>query len=297
MKLLTYRLSGEDKEYLGVMCSKVPDHLIPLEEGGLCFRDMNDLIATITEEQWEVLKELEKKSDAKMYHYDEIVHCAPIPRPKQDIICLGMNFGEHEKESVRYKKEEFHRSQPYAVYFSKRVNEAVPDRGEVPSHRGLVDSLDYEAELAVIIGKDARNVKREEAFDYVFGYTVMNDISARNIQTRHKQWYFGKSLDGFTPMGPWIVTEDEIQRPPKLAVKSRVNKELRQSGTTERFIFDIPHVIQELSGAMTLQKGTIIAMGTPAGVGMGMVPPRFLNPGDIVECGIEGIGYIRNKIV
>ena len=160
----------------------------------------------------------------------------------------------------------------------------------------MVDSLDYEAELAFIIGKDAKNVKEEDAFDYIFGYTIMNDVSARNLQTAHKQWYFGKSLDGFTPLGPVIVTKDEFDYPPKLDIKSYVNGELRQDSNTELLIFGIAHVVSELSKGMTLKAGTIISMGTPAGVGMGFVPPRFLKKGDVVTCEIEGIGKLTNTI-
>lgn len=221
---------------------------------------------------------------------------APIPVPKQDIICLGINYMEHAFESARYKNIDFNGERPYAVYFSKRVNECVANNGTVSAHSTIVDSLDYECELAVIIGKDCKNVKREDAFKYVFGYTVLNDISARNLQTRHKQWYFGKSLDGFTPMGPAIVTEDEFERPPVLDIMCYVNGELRQNSTTDMLIFDIPHVISELSSGMTLKAGTIISMGTPSGVGMGFKPPKFLNPGDVVECYIENIGTLRTYI-
>ena len=157
--------------------------------------------------------------------------------------------------------------------------------------------MDYEAELAVIIGKDAKNVPVSEVKNYIFGYTVINDVSARTLQTRHKQWYFGKSLDGFLPMGPCIVSADEIAYPPKLPIRSYVNGELRQNSNTELLIFDIDHVISELSQGMTLQAGTIIAMGTPAGVGMGFEPPKFLKTGDVVTCEIEGIGRITNPIV
>ncbi|MDO4300616.1 MAG: fumarylacetoacetate hydrolase family protein [Clostridia bacterium] len=221
---------------------------------------------------------------------------SPIPVPKQDIICLGINYMAHAVESARYKKEAFGGERPYAVYFSKRVNECSPHNGTISSYGKIVDSLDYECELAVIIGRDCKNVKRENAFDYVFGYTILNDISARNLQTRHKQWYFGKSLDGFTPMGPCIVTEDEFERPPVLEIKSYVNSELRQNSTTDLLIFDIPHVIEELSQGMTLKAGTIISMGTPAGVGMGFKPPKFLKHGDVVECYIENIGTLRTYI-
>lgn len=226
----------------------------------------------------------------------EVEILAPIPEPKQDIICLGINYMAHAFESAQYKKEAFGGERPYAVYFSKRVNECTPHNGTISGYRNIVDSLDYECELAVVIGKDCKNIKKENAFDYIFGYTILNDISARNLQTRHKQWYFGKSLDGFTPMGPCIVTEDEFKRPPVLEIKSYVNGELRQNSTTDLLIFNIPHVVEELSQGITLKAGTIISMGTPAGVGMGFKPPKFLHHGDVVECYIENIGTLRTYI-
>ena len=152
-------------------------------------------------------------------------------------------------------------------------------------------------ELAVVLGKDAKDVPAGQTKDYVFGYTILNDVSARDVQTAHKQWYFGKSLDGFTPMGPCIVTADEFDSyPPALPIRSRVNGELRQDSNTKLQIFDIDHVIHELSQGMTLKAGTIIATGTPAGVGMGMDPPQFLHPGDTVQCEIEGIGTLTNTV-
>ena len=166
----------------------------------------------------------------------------------------------------------------------------------IPSYKGLVDSLDYECELGVIIGKDARCVKEEDVAEYIFGYTIVNDVSARNLQTRHKQWYFGKSLDGFTPMGPCIVTADEFAFPPRVGISCLVNGEVRQDSNTGNLIAGIAEIIAMLSEGMTLQAGTIIATGTPAGVGMGMTPPTFLNEGDVVECRIEGIGTLRNVI-
>ena len=184
----------------------------------------------------------------------------------------------HAEESARYKKEAFGGERPFAVYFSKRVSEATGTGAEIPSHKELVQDLDYEAELAVIIGKDAKNVPVSEVKNYIFGYTVINDVSARTLQTRHKQWYFGKSLDGFLPMGPCIVTAEEFPYPPRLSIQSRVNGELRQDSSTELMIFGIDHVVSELSAGMTLKAGTIIATGTPAGVGMGFDPPRFLKP-------------------
>ena len=146
----------------------------------------------------------------------EVTLLAPIPHPRQDVICLGINYHAHAEEAARYSAEAFTKERPIPIYFSKRVTEAVPPEGFIESHPGLVERLDYEVELAVIIGKTARAVKAEDAADYIFGYTVLNDVSARLLQTTHKQWYFGKSLDGFTPIGPCITTADEISFPPAL---------------------------------------------------------------------------------
>lgn len=227
---------------------------------------------------------------------DAVRLLAPIPRPRQDIVCLGMNYKAHLEEAAGYDAGAFAKEKPVAVYFSKRVTEAVAPEGFIQSHRGLVERLDYEAELAVILGRTARNVKAAEAGDYIFGYTIVNDVSARDVQTGHKQWYFGKSLDGFTPMGPCVVTAEEIPFPPALAISARVNGETRQSSSTSLLINSIAGVLEELTAGMTLLPGTIIATGTPAGVGMGFDPPRFLKPGDVVECEIEGIGILRNTV-
>ena len=226
----------------------------------------------------------------------EVTLLAPIPHPRQDVICLGIDYHAHAEEAARYSAEAFTKERPIPIYFSKRVTEAVPPEGFIESHPGLVERLDYEVELAVIIGKTARAVKAEDAADYIFGYTVLNDVSARLLQTTHKQWYFGKSLDGFTPIGPCITTADEISFPPALKISARVNGELRQDATTDLLITGIPAIIEELSSGMTLLPGTIIATGTPAGVGMGFDPPKFLSPGDVVECSIEKIGTLRNTV-
>ena len=226
---------------------------------------------------------------------DSIRLLAPIPRPSQDVICLGMNFADHTAEAAKFHPTMVRES--YAVYFSKRVNEAVADGGNVDSHPDVTQQLDYEAEVAFILGRDAYQVPAERAGEYVFGYTILNDISAREVQTRHKQFYLGKSLDGFTPMGPYIVTADEFSFPPRIGVRCRVNGELRQDGNTEQWIFGIQDVIADLSAGMTLRAGTIISMGTPAGVGMGFQPPKFLQKGDVVECEADGLGKLTNFII
>lgn len=295
MKLITFKLKENGTEIIG-MLSKDEEKVYPISQFDIIYTSMSDMIENISDAEMELLKSKDGKEFDQFVFYDKIIQVAPIAHPKQDIICLGINYMAHAVESAKYKEEAFGGERPFAVYFSKRVNEAVADGGVVPSYEGMVDSLDYEAELALIIGKDAKNVSEEDAFHYVFGYTIINDISARNLQTAHKQWYFGKSLDGFTPMGPVIVTADEFENPPHLAIKSYVNGELRQNSNTELLIFGIAHVISELSQGMTLKAGTIISMGTPAGVGMGFTPPRFLKAGDIVECEIQGIGKIKNTI-
>ena len=226
----------------------------------------------------------------------EVKLLAPIPQPDQDVICLGMNYAAHLEEARKFHEGAFSRDERKAVYFSKRVNEAVAPGDPIQAHTDLVDDLDYECELAVILGRDAKNVPRELAYQYVFGYTILNDVSARILQTAHKQWYFGKGLDGFTPIGPCIVTADEIAFPPALPIRTRVNGELRQDSTTDLLITGIADIIAELSSGMTLLPGTIIATGTPSGVGMGFDPPRFLKSGDVVECEIEGIGVLRNTV-
>lgn len=293
MKFLTFK--HNNKEQVGIL-TKDEQGIYPIRTLNVNYDSMNDLIDNITDKEMELLNSADKSNSKEIISIEDVSTMAPIPNPKQDIICLGINYMAHAVESARYKKEAFGGDRPYAVYFSKRVNTATGNGDYIPSYSDIVDSLDYEAELAVIIKRDAKNVAKEDAYDYVFGYTIMNDVSARNLQTRHKQWYFGKSLDGFTPMGPYIVTKDEFVNPPVLHICSRVNGELRQNSTTDLMITSIEDVIHELSQGVTLKAGTIIAMGTPAGVGMGFEPPKFLKAGDIVECEIEGIGILKNIV-
>ena len=282
MKLVTYLHNG--KEAVGVLSEDgTAVHPLP-------FPDMNALIEAPREQ---LLAAAEAAQDA--LPLSAVTLLAPIPRPRQDIICLGMNYRDHLTEAANYDSA-FAKERPVTVYFSKRVSQAVAPEGFIESHPGLVERLDYEAELAVIIGRTVKNVKAADAADYIFGYTILTDVSARLLQTSHKQFYFGKSLDGFTPMGPCITTADEIAFPPALTLTTQVNGELRQNSNTELLLNSIAEIIEELSSGMTLLPGTIIATGTPAGVGMGFDPPKFLKPGDVVECSIEGIGTLRNTV-
>lgn len=294
MKFLTYRFQGN--EDAGVL-SADGKQVYPLAAFGFEGMDMTTFVSRAGEQELGKIKSRLTPDMEGGIPLGQIELLAPIVRPKQDVVCLGINYAAHAEESARYKKEAFERNREYPVYFSKRVNRAVAHGEGIPSHRDIVERLDYEVELAVILGKDAYRVKKEEAQAYIFGYTILNDISAREVQTRHKQWYFGKSMEGFCPMGPWIVTKDEFSYPPLLHLSSKVNGELRQDSSTELLIFSIDHVIEELSQGMRLEAGTIISMGTPAGVGMGFEPPKFLKPGDVVECEIEGIGKLVNPVL
>ncbi len=283
MKLITYRLRGA--EHVGALTAD-GTAVAPLP-----YPDMNTLIETAS------LEELRSvAAAAETIPMEEVELLAPIPRPRQDVICLGMNYLDHAREAAQYDAGAFEKEKPVAVYFSKRVTEAVAPEGFIESHTDLVERLDYESELAVILGKTARNIRGEDAGDYIFGYTILNDVSARDVQTGHKQWYFGKSLDGFTPIGPCIVTADEIAYPPALDISAAVNGETRQHSNTALFITSIGQALEELSRGMTLLPGTILSTGTPAGVGMGFDPPKFLKPGDVVECTVQGIGTLRNTV-
>ncbi len=228
-------------------------------------------------------------------YFGKRVNFASITEPLQDIICLGINFLDHAKESAKFKGENFE-ERKYPVYFGKRVNFASAPYGKIPLHSEVTNQLDYECELAFILAKDAYKIKADEAKNYIFGYTIINEISARDLQAKHKQFYRAKSLEGSTIMGPCIVSIDELSYPPKLQLKSYVNGELRQDDNTKNFIFDIAYVLEELSAGMRLKAGTIISMGTPSGVGMGLNPPQFLKDQDEVRCEIEKIGTLCNII-
>ena len=226
----------------------------------------------------------------------EVALLAPIPQPANNVICVGLNYRAHVTESDDAGVIQHSSPRPEAVYFTKNVNEALAPGGLIDGHPNICDSLDYESELAVVIGKDAFHVSKEEAGDYIFGFSVLNDVTARAIQQGRTQWFLGKSLDTFCPMGPWIVTRDELGAAPELPIRSYINGELRQNGNTGDLIHSIAEIIEDLTAGITLRAGTIIATGTPAGVGMGFQPPKYLKSGDVVRCEIEGIGVLENAV-
>lgn len=288
MKFVTYKYKGA--EHVGVLTAD-ESAVIPAAELGLKAESMLELIDKLG-------GKLPAVSDnAKAIALADVKIEAPIPEPRQDVICLGLNYRDHVEEATRADAV-FDVQRGDAVYFSKRLQRAVAPGDKIDGHFDICDSLDYEVELGVIIGRDAKNVKAADAGKYIFGYTIINDVSARNLQTRHKQWYFGKSLDDFTPMGPCILSADTVGAMPELNIRCYVNGEKRQDSNTRMMIFDIPYIIEELSAGMTLKAGTVIATGTPSGVALGMDPSvqKYLASGDVVRCEIDEIGVLENTI-
>lgn len=288
MKFVTYKYKGA--EHVGALTTD-ESAVIPASELGLKAECMLELIDELAGK----LPAVPEK--AKALPLGDVKLEAPIPEPRQDIICLGLNYRDHAEEATRADAV-FDVQRGDAVYFSKRLQRAVAPGDRIDGHFDICDSLDYEVELGVVIGRDAKNVKAADAGEYIFGYTIINDVSARNLQTRHKQWYFGKSLDDFTPMGPCIISAETVGAMPELGIRCYVNGEKRQDSNTRMMIFDIPYIIEELSAGMTLKAGTIIATGTPSGVALGMEPSvqKYLESGDVVRCEIDGIGVLENII-
>jgi 2-keto-4-pentenoate hydratase/2-oxohepta-3-ene-1,7-dioic acid hydratase in catechol pathway len=225
---------------------------------------------------------------------------APIALPRRNIFCVGKNYGEHAREFSRSGFEagavKGNELDEYPAVFSKGSNTVVGPYDDVLLHANVTSSVDYEAELAVVIGRGGKEIAPERAYEHVFGYTVVNDVTARDRQKNHKQWFLGKTLDTFCPMGPWITTSDELD-PENLEVKCWVNGELRQHANTRDLIFDIPRLISTISQGLALMPGDIIATGTPAGVGIGFTPPKFLKKDDVVTVEISRIGKIENRFV
>lgn len=220
---------------------------------------------------------------------------APIATPRRNIMCLGLNYADHAQEAHAAGVQQAELPE-FPIIFTKATTAVNGPYGDIPFRANVSALIDWEVELAVIIGRKGINIPVEEAMDYVFGYTVLNDISARDLQRQHKQYFKGKSLDGACPMGPWIVTAGDIPDPHNLHLTCRVNGQLKQDSNTSFMIFDIPVIIAHLSRGMTLLPGDIIATGTPSGVGFARQPAEFLKPGDVVECEIEHIGVIRNAV-
>lgn len=261
--------------------------------------DMNGFIAGGTKARTAAKKALgSRRKDARL-PLARVKLVAPVPQPQRNILCVGKNYYDHARE---FDKSGFNATTgtdaipDVPIIFTKAPSSVIGPNDTIPGHLDPTKSVDYEVELAVIIGKGGRRIAKKDAFKHVYGYTIVNDVTARHLQSRHKQWFLGKSIDGFCPMGPCIVTADEIKDVRKLRVQSRVNGEARQDAVVKDLIFDIPTLIKTLSMGMTLMPGDIIATGTPAGVGIGFTPPKFLKKGDVVTLSIDGIGELENPV-
>lgn len=243
-----------------------------------------------------VLSRLAGDASARRIALADIELLPPLPRPRKNVICLGLNYAAHVQESLSTKGQAVEIPE-HPVVFTKAVTAVTGPHADIPLQATLTQQFDWEAELGVIIGRGGRNIVESDALSHVFGYTVINDLTARDLQRRHKQFFLGKSLDGSCPIGPWIVTADEIGDPQNLDVRCWVNGILKQEGNTRQQLFSVARTVSLLSGIMTLEPGDIISTGTPEGVGFARQPPEFLAVGDVVECEVSGVGRIRNRIV
>ena len=259
------------------------------------FLSMIDVIENINNKDLEALAKAKIDSRYQGNLVKDIKICSPIKRPIHDIMCVGVNYKDHLEETQKNFDKEFEKPKKI-VYFSKRAYDIIGPEDSVKSRMDLDKKLDYEVELAVIIGKKGKDIPEEDVEEYIFGYSIFNDFSARELQQSHVQWYRGKSLDTYSAMGPVILHKSALPFPIEVDIKSFVNGELRQSSNTRLFLADIPKIISEISTGITLEAGDIIITGTPAGVGLGFNPPKFLKKGDQVICEIPEIGKLKNII-
>ena len=240
------------------------------------------------------------KSQNIHYSMNEVDLLSPIPVPVRDIICVGKNYAEHAKE---VQKSSFSTLQgkmqvpKEPIIFNKATTSVIGPNDKIELVNDRTNTTDYEGELGVIIGKRTKNIKYSNAADAIFGYTIINDVTARKLQNNHKQWFIGKSPDTYCPIGPSIVTKDEIKIIEDIKIQTFINGEIRQTGIVKDMIFNIPTIIETLAKSMTLVEGDIIATGTPSGVGIGFDPPKFLKSGDKVKISIDPIGILENDVI
>ncbi len=295
MRLVTFTANGA--EFIGVLDG---DTVVDLSQAAPDLpADMNSFIDAGDAALAQAAEAVANAGDDAKHPVGEVKLLSPIPVPHRDVMAVGRNYHEHAKE--------FHDSgfdatagatavPDHPIIFTKATTSVSGPGDPILTELDPTDSVDYEGELAVIIGKEGRGISREDAFDYVYGYTVCNDLTARNLQHQHKQWFIGKSPDGYCPLGPAIVTADEAGHPDSFQLTTRVNGEKRQDSSCAALIFDIPTLIECISAGITLKPGDIIATGTPVGVGIGFDPPIFLKPGDVVSVTIEPLGTLENPV-
>mgnify|MGYP006395088573 FL=1 len=285
MKLATVVIEGKEKA--GVIEGEL---FYPLESVREQMEGIPTDLNTLIEHSSEWLSDLAKLNLTGMegLAVESLQYVSPI-KPNKNIFCIGKNYAAHAREFDGTPPENM-------IVFTKAPTTVIGHGQPIPLHEGVTNELDYEGELAVVIGKKGKAISRDEAEDYIFGYTILNDITARDLQARHQQFFLGKSLDGTCPLGPWIVTKDEAGDARDLEIETKVNGEVRQHARTSLFLFPIDEIIATLPKGMTLEPGDIIATGTPAGVGKGFKPPRYLKDGDVIEICVESIGTLVNKV-
>ena len=283
MRYLTFSLPNDTTHRVGVLEG---DAVIELPD----FENMLALVSASVAGPAGTLRR------GKKYATGDIRWKAPIPRPAKNVFCLGRNYAEHVREATQARGQDF-KLPAHPIFFTKAPTTVVGPYDDIVWDRGVTQQVDWEAELGVIIGAGGKNIPRAEAMSHVFGYTVINDVTARDLQNAHMQFFKVKTLDTFCPMGPFIITPDEFGDPHRKRVKLRVNGVEKQNGTTADMIFPIDQTIESLSRGCTLEPGDIISTGTPDGVGMGRTPQEWLQAGDAMETEVEGIGILRNRVV
>src|SRR5579859_7459938 len=298
MRLATYRADGLPR--LGVVRGEQISDVAALPG----FAQTTDMLSLIDQgagglaklrQALDAASEAELRQKGALHALADVHLLAPIPRPRKNIFCLGRNYVEHALESTLTRGDKGEVPED-PIFFTKATTTVSGPYDPIPIDPKVSERIDWEVELGVIIGRTGKNIPAAQALEYIFGYTVINDVSARDLQARHKQWFKGKSLDGSCPMGPWIVTADEIADPHALGLRLRVNGVVKQESNTRLLIYNLPVVIETLSAGLTLEVGDIIATGTPAGVGFARNPPEFLKPGDLVEAEVDGVGLLRNPV-
>ena len=298
MKFVTFRAGSTER--LGVVDGKrgildlakagdgLPGDMLSLIEGG------EKAVAAARKAFDAALSAPEGKGLWSPYEASKLL--APIPHPRKNIFCVGRNYKEHILEAARARGVE-PTFPKVPEFFSKPPTTVIGPEAGIERHAEHTQNLDYEVEFAIVIGKRTRDVKSADALSHVFGYTIVNDVTARDAQRAHGQWFKGKSYDTFCPMGPAIVTADEFGDPSGRRIALTVNGEIRQDSNTADLLFTVPQIIESLSASLTLEPGDVIATGTPSGVALGMTPQKWLQVGDVVEAEIEGLGRLRNRVV
>jgi 2-keto-4-pentenoate hydratase/2-oxohepta-3-ene-1,7-dioic acid hydratase in catechol pathway len=295
MRYAMFSMPGDAEPRLGIVRGDAVLDATTLDGG----RGPSTVLSLIQQgpDAWRRMQELAATAPQSNSHSTSAVRWhAPVPRPLKNVVCLGMNYAAHVREAAGARGREA-KLPAVPVFFTKAPTSITGPYDDVPVDPAVTQQVDWEVELGFVLGRSGRNIAAADALSHVFGYTVINDLSARELQWQHQQFFKGKSLDGFCPMGPVVVTADEFGDPHSKRLTTRVNGVTKQDSTTADMIFKIDAILEWLSKGITVEAGDVIATGTPQGVGLGRTPPEYLQPGDVVETEVEGIGVLRNRIV